>query len=418
MISFKGLIRPLFSPSQRQTLKKVLLKKAYPIQNKGDNQKKVIEGEFGVNLIGYARAEMGIGESCRIAANSLNASNISFGILNYTGTNHSRMTDLSWINQEMEHPIYGFNIFHLNAEQMMEAYASYGDRIFNNRYNIGFWHWELPEFPDEWIENFELVDEVWAPSTFVVDSISAKSSVPVVKIPHSIQVKIDKERPRTYFELPQEPFLFLCMYDLKSYQERKNPMGAIQSFQRAFDKEDTTVGLVVKVNGLHDGDADTAILDKLAAGYKNIYFIKQTLSRSDTNALIQIIDCFISLHRSEGFGLGLAEAMYLGKPVIGTGWSSNLDFMNAKNSCLVDFQLIPLIYDHGPYKKGQLWADPDIGDAARFMEKVRYDATFRQTIASNGQKTIREEFSPEAVGNKINQRLSYIQLWNSGGLKK
>ena len=283
---FKSVIKPFLSPKIRQGVKKKLLKKAYPIQSNENGQKKELHGEFGVNLIGYARAEMGIGESCRIAAKSLQAGEIPFGILNYTGTNNARMTDLSWAHKEVDEASYGFNIFHLNAEQMMEAYAHYGDGIFNGRYNIGFWHWELPEFPDEWLENLQLVDEVWVPSTFVADAIAAKSSAPVVKIPHSIELLIENQRSREDFGLPQEPFLFLCMYDLKSYQERKNPMGSIKAFQSAYDPDDLTVGLVVKVNGLHDGDKDTGILDEIARGYKNIYFIKETLSRSDTNSLL------------------------------------------------------------------------------------------------------------------------------------
>lgn len=416
-LGLKTVVRPLLSPEQRQKFKKMLLKKAYPLKNNESSSEKHFAGNFGVNLIGYARAEMGIGESCRIAAKSLDAGNIPFGILNYTGTNKARMGDLSWGHKEIGEPSYMFNVFHLNAEQMMEAYAHYGDRIFNGRYNIGFWHWELPEFPDEWLENMNLVDEIWVPSTFVADSIAAKSRVPVVKIPHSIEVKIDEPRSREYFGLPQDPFLFLCMYDLKSYQERKNPMGAIKAFQSAFDRNDDSVGLVVKVNGLHDGDKDTDILNEIAAGYRNIHFIKQTLSRSDTNALLQAVDSFVSLHRSEGFGLGLAEAMYLGKPVIGTGWSSNIDFMNAYNSCIVDYELIPVGQDHGPYKKEQLWAEPNLGTAASYMGKIFHDVTFRELIASNGQITIREEFSPQAVSKKIKRRLDYINLWNSGGLK-
>src|SRR5690606_3930186 len=140
------------------------------------------------------------------------------------------------------------NIFHINAEQMMEIYATYGNSIFDNRYNIGYWHWELPDFPDRWIENFNFVNEVWVPSTFVAEAISLKSPVPVVKIPHSIIVNIEQQRDREYYALPNDAFIFLTMYDINSYSERKNPQASIKAFQRAFKNNDLSVGLVVKVN--------------------------------------------------------------------------------------------------------------------------------------------------------------------------
>src|SRR5690606_35232661 len=110
------------------------------------------------------------------------------GILNFIGTNSARMQDLTWSHREIESPLHSVNLFHINAEQMTEVYSHYGNSLFQERYNIGYWHWELPDFPDEWIDNFDLVDEVWVPSTFVADSIAMKSPVPVVKIPHSIKV--------------------------------------------------------------------------------------------------------------------------------------------------------------------------------------------------------------------------------------
>lgn len=395
-------------------MKRVLLKKAFPIKNGSARQ---INSNYtkGINLLGYARAEMGIGESCRIAAKSMEAAGLSFGILNFTGTNNARMEDLSWVHKEVTHPLYNVNLFHLNAEQMMEIYAYYGNALFQGRYNIGYWHWELPDFPDEWLESFTLVDEVWVPSTFVADSIAAKSPVPVVKIPHSIEVRIQEPRDRAYFHLPENTFLFLSMYDVKSYQERKNPRGAIEAFKKAFEPDNLDVGLVVKVNCYKSSQDELDMLDLLKENYQNIYFIKETISRNDVNSLIFSTDCFVSLHRSEGFGLGLAEAMYLGKPVIGTGWSSNTDFMNANNSCLVDYLLIHVGKDQGPYKAYQSWANPDIEHAAAYMRRLAVDTDYYRKIAENGEKHIKENYSPEAIGRLIRQRLDYIHKWKFGG---
>ncbi|KHL92679.1 glycosyl transferase family 1 [Paenibacillus sp. IHB B 3415] len=413
-VKLKPIAVKVFSFEKRQNIKRKLLKTAFPLDKSGDTSS--IKGKVtGVNLVGYSRAEMGIGESCRIAAKSINAAGIPFGMINFTGTNSARMSDTTWMHKETEEPEFNLNVFHINAEQMIEIYAHYGNSIFKDRYNIGFWHWELPDFPDEWKESFNLVDEIWAPSTFVVDSIAMKSPVPVVKIPHSIEVSIADKRDRSYFGLPEHAFLFLSMYDLKSYQERKNPQASIKAFQLAFESDDMSVGLVIKVNSAEQGSKELEELHQLIGVYKNIYLVDKTLSRNDTNALISVTDSYVSLHRSEGFGLGLAEAMFLGKPVIGTNWSSNTDFMNHNNSCLVDYSLIRLNHDHGPYKAYQTWADPSVEHASRYMRRLCDDKNFYKEISSKAEEHIKQNYSPAIIGEMIKQRLEYISLWKFGG---
>lgn len=407
----KKFFNPLLSPKLKKLVKRTLLAKAYPLDELSSKKesgdiKKI--GAYGINLVGYSRAEMGIGESCRIAAKSLNAVDLPFGIINFKGTNSSRMTDTTWQHKEVVDPIYNVNVFHINAEQMMEVYSNKGNEVFQNRYNIGYWHWELPDFPDEWVENFRFVDEVWVPSNFVLESISMKSPVPVVKIPHSIEVTIREARTRQYFGLPEHSFLFLSMYDAHSYQERKNPQAAINAFKLAFTPEDLSVGLVIKVNNSKSTPDEMKLLENMIQGYRNIYLLKETYSRNDVNALLAVIDCFISLHRSEGFGLGLAEAMYLGKAVIGTNWSSNIDFMKHDNSCLVDYDLIKLNEDYGPYQSYQYWAEPSVEHAAFYMNKLANDNEFYKSIAIKGEKMIKEQFSPKAIGELIQKRLKYI----------
>src|SRR5690554_5023120 len=150
---------------------------------------------------------------------------------------------------------------------MMEIYAQYGKRMFQNRYNIGYWHWELPEFPDAWQESFNFVNEVWVPSSFVANSISMNSPVPVVRIPHGIEVNISNHRDRTYFKLPEHTFLFLTMYDIKSYQDRKNPLASIAAFKLAFDANDMSVGLVIKVNSAKSGVDELKTLNDIISDY-------------------------------------------------------------------------------------------------------------------------------------------------------
>lgn len=364
----------------------------------------------GVNLIGLARTEIGIGESCRLAARALQTTDIPFGILNLPGVSSAREMDMTWAHKEMNAAVYHVNIVHMNPDTLKYAYKYFGRSTFHGRYNIGYWHWELPDFPDEFRSGFDLVQEVWAPSTFVRDSIARKSPVPVIKIPHGIEVHVSPDLQRDAFGLPHNRFLFLTMYDTHSYQHRKNPQAVIAAFQAAFGKDRPDVGLVLKLNNAKSNPSDLAVLKRLVSGQNNIYIIDRTLARHEVNRLMNCTDCFVSLHRSEGFGLGLAEAMYLGKPVIGTNWSGNTDFMNSANSCPVNCRIVRVGQDHGPYKAHQYWAEPDIRHAADYMWRLVHDPEWRHSIATNGQNTIRSQFSPQAVGALIKQRLTALGL--------
>jgi glycosyltransferase involved in cell wall biosynthesis len=366
--------------------------------------------ENGVNLIGSIRTETGIGESCRVAANALNKARIPFGIINFKMNKITKNKDYSWVGKEMEIPIYNTNIFHVNASRISAAYKHFGDDLFHGRYNIGYWAWELQEFPDKWSENFEVVDEIWVPSTFVQEAISKKSPVPVIKIPHSVEVILPKKINRNYFNLPGERFLFLSMYDVLSLQERKNPKAVVKAFKKAFAKNNPSVGLVLKVNNGQKNPKEIKNLKKEIKGYRNIIMINEVLNRSEINGLLNSIDCFVSLHRAEGFGLGLAEAMYLGKPVIATNWSGNTDFMTNYNSFPVEYKLIKIGKDYGPYNFDQMWADPDVDHAAHYMTKIWSDRKLGKVIGLEGQKTICNYFAPTKVGKLIKNRLTSLSL--------
>jgi glycosyltransferase involved in cell wall biosynthesis len=357
----------------------------------------------GINLIGFVRTETGIGESSRLAARAVQSANIPFGLLNCPPKNNARTMDLSWAHKETKKALYKVNIFHMNAYDLPSVFQYFGKCVVKGRYNIGYWHWELPDFPDEWCSNYRLVDEVWVPSNFTLDSVSRKSSVPVVRIPHGIEVNIPPGLNRNTFGLPENRFLFLSMFDAISVLDRKNPMAVIEAFKMAFGKDDPSAGLVVKITHSYPEAMD--LLNRSIQDFHNIHIISEDMERQQVNALIHSTDCAVSLHRAEGFGLLLAEAMYLGKPVIGTNWSGNTDFMNSMNSCTVDYRLVSVGSDHGPYKAYQAWADPDIQHAAYYMKKLVQETEWRNIIAWRGQQTIRNHFSPAIAGEMIKQRL-------------
>jgi glycosyltransferase involved in cell wall biosynthesis len=319
----------------------------------------------------------------------------------------SRADDDRWahrITTDNPHPI---NLIHVNADQVPVVHAHFGQAFFDNHYNIGFWHWELPELPNEWLGSFALLNEVWVPSRFVADAVSAKSPVPVVRMPHAVGFEPPRSASRGQFDLPEKDFLFLAMYDMHSVQERKNPEAVIDAFHRAFP-DGVGAGLVVKVMNRTSDTEPFARLEQRLRDVPGVHLIAETLDRKDVYALESVCDSFVSLHRSEGFGLGLAEAMYLGKPVIGTNWSANTDFMTADNSCPVRYELVRIEQDAGPYLAGQVWADPDVEHAAWYMNLLVEDDEFRKRVSAAGQQTIRGEYSPSAIGQLYRKRLEIL----------
>jgi len=212
---------------------------------------------------------------------------------------------------------------------------------------------------------------------------------------------------RSELGLPADRFLFLMMYDALSITERKNPKGAIEAFRRAFPRG-STAGLIVRVNHASSRPDELAAVRRLVDETAGAQLIDRPLSREEAHALQLQCDALVSLHRSEGFGFNIAEAMLLGKPVIVTGYSGNLDFTTPRNSCLVDYELVPLTQDFGPYQKGNRWADPDIDQAAGAMTRLVDDPAFRQQVAIRGQQTIAEELSAKRIGVRYQRRLSII----------
>jgi glycosyltransferase involved in cell wall biosynthesis len=362
----------------------------------------------GVNLAGYVRAEMGLGEAARGIAASLESAAIPFRIINFEYGNPGRHSDTSWIHKENLDRQHDVTLLVVNPDNILNARLLLPKGIFKC-YVIGCWFWELPEFPDEWSTAFSLVNEVWAASRFMQEAFSAKSTVPVTHIPPSIIARRPAGFSRVHFNLPEDRFLFLTMCDANSMMERKNPLGTVRAFKKAFASEDSTVALVLKITGMEPrGPEFQEILEGISS-YKNIYLLNRVMTRDEIGSLLASVDCVVSLHRSEGFGLIPAEAMSLGKPVILTNWSGNTDYMTSDNCVGISYELVRLDKDYGPYKAGQHWADPDLEQAASWMKKLVLEPEVARRIGKSAQETISLNYSPEAVGKKIEDRLNQIR---------
>jgi glycosyltransferase involved in cell wall biosynthesis len=362
----------------------------------------------GLNVIGYARSEHGVGQSLRQFVAALDAVGIPSAVMDFNNNNLSRVEDFSIEKRIVTEPEYGTNVFHINADQMPEAEMHLPSHLFF-RYNVGFWHWELPEMLDEHLAGFNRLDEIWVPTAFVQDAVAKKSPVPVVRMPHAIHFTLSAGATRAAFGLPDGKFLFLMIYDFSSYQERKNPQAALLAFERAFPRGSDNVALVIKTQNGQFHESDVRALRARLSGRENVIWINETYTRQQIYDLQSVCDALVSLHRSEGFGLGPAEAMFLGKPVIATNWSGNTEFMRPQNSLLVNYRLVTIEKDIGVYRAGQTWAEPDVDHAALLMRQIVEDEALRARISTEARRTMREEFSPEAIGQRIRARLTFIQ---------
>ncbi|MBI2513734.1 MAG: glycosyltransferase family 4 protein [Opitutae bacterium] len=368
------------------------------------------ELQVGLNLVGYFRADLGIGESVRCAARAADAAGLPTALLDLRLPCKNPMTDDSFaarLQSANPHPV---NVVHVDAPGMRDLEHHHGAGFFRGKYTVGYWAWELPEFPDAWIEYADFCDEVWAPSHFVADAIAAKVPVPVLAMPHAISFARPSGDCRAKFGLPREQFLFLFLYDLNSYSERKNPAAVLEAFRRS-GLAGHGAALVIKVHNAAANPADFARLQRAAAELAGTTLINATLSRAEIYELESACDCFVSLHRSEGFGLAVAESMFLGKPVISTDWSATAEFVTAENACPVHCRLVELDRHHGPYAKGQIWADADLDHAAEHMRRLAGDPALCARLGAAAQRTIAERFSPAAIGARYRQRLHAIASW-------
>lgn len=364
----------------------------------------------GINVVGYVRSEHGLGQSPRLFSTALQAASIPHLLIDFNVGNSSRIEETSHAHLIAEHPAHPVNVFHINADQMPVVHRHLPPDFFQNRYNIGFWHWELPELPEIFLSGFNGLDEVWVPTAFVQDAIAKKSPVPVVKIPHAIDFAVDPHIGRSYFGLPEKIFLFLVMYDFSSFQERKNPKAVLDAFDRAFGRVATGAALVIKTQNSHHHPQPAAELQAWLAGRTNVIWIDRTITRQEVYSLESLCDCFVSLHRSEGFGLGPAEAMFLGKPVIATNWSGNTEFMRQDNSLPVNYELITIAETlGGVYQKGQKWAAPDLDHAVWLMRQVVEDQELRTRISRAARQTILADLAPARIGNLVKDRLNFLE---------
>lgn len=354
---------------------------------------------WGVNVAGFFRSELGLGEAARLVISGLDAARVPALPVQGSFVPPCRQgTDFTFATPD-EAP-YPLNILCLNGDAIPAFAEEAGDDFFEGRHTIAMWWWEVGELPDAWQDAFRWVDEVWVATDHIKDLIEPSCPVPVTKVTLPVTDPPVSRVTRTDLGLPEDDFVFLYVYDYHSTEARKNPSGLVRAFKEAFGEGDGAHLVLKCINA----DTMFAHHDRvlLEAGDRtDITFVDRYLSVGEKNALIALSDCYVSPHRSEGFGLTPAEAMLVGTPVIATNYGGVLEFLDADNAFLVDYTTRAVGTHAEPYPPDATWADPDLGHLASQMRYVFEHRAEAAARAERGARQVRAGHGADAAGRSM-----------------
>ncbi|KFA23672.1 glycosyltransferase family 4 protein [Xanthomonas vasicola] len=362
----------------------------------------------GVNILGYVRGQFGLGESLRLYARALIEAGVPVRLFDIDlglphGWDDHRLD--TWIGDDLPHPV---SIIFVNPDYLKSALELVGVERLTGKHLIACWFWELERVPNAWLPAIALVDEIMVATRFIENAFSKVTDKPILRVPQPLSAIGDSGLQRADFGIEENKFIFLITFDFNSWIERKNPYGAIAAFKRAFPKERDDVRLLVKSsNGHRHPDSFRRLLNEAAADSR-IVVRDELIDRAHVHALQRCCDAYVSLHRAEGFGLGLAECMAMGKPVIATAWSGNLDFMETGNAMLVGYRLAPVREGEYPHEHGDVWAEPSVEEAAVFMRTLADDPVRAQKLGQMAAESVRALLSPQYAARAIDVRVRQL----------
>ena len=359
----------------------------------------------GVNVIGYLTAEQGVGEAGRQIVTALDTAGVAVTpvpVRAGVGREEHRFE-----HEGLDGQLQPVTLACVNADVLASMTETVDQRLIDDSRLIGFWWWETESFPTQMRPALDLVDEVWVGSEFIANALTPLSAKPVVAIPTPVTLPAGAKPDRARLGLP-DGFLFLFSFDFNSVVKRKNPDGLVAAFIKAFPEPRDDVHLILKsINGDRH-PADLRALAELADGRPDIVLMDRMLDAEDRDALVASCDCYVSLHRSEGFGLTIAEAMLLGKPVIATDYGGSSDFVNALTAFPVRYARQRVGAGAAPYDPDEFWAEPDLDHAASLLRQVIDSPQLAAEHAARARDYLQSHHSPAAAGKAMASRLRKV----------
>lgn len=349
-----------------------------------------------VTVVGFLGAVHGLGEGARMLIRGLQADGQDVRALDLA-RDVGFSVEIPCETPPPRREERGVVISHINPPELLDWVARTEGREIQHRRHIGYWAWELEEIPDDWRPAFDLVDEIWTPSEFAARAIrtAAPPRVKVTAAPYPLYLNPRPAADRARFDLPAEAVVVLMAFDLRSTAQRKNPYAALRAFREALALTHRDAILVCKVMGAQHAPQTFQDLVALTADTPAVRLMTDALSAQDMAVLTASCDIVLSLHRSEGYGLLLAEAIWNGKAAIATGWSANAEFMDPASSVLIDYRLEPVQGDGAIYTQGR-WATADEADAAAKLARLIDDDAWRQALSTATAENPHASFQPGA----------------------
>lgn len=366
---------------------------------------------YDVCLVGHPYTPIGMGEHVRATFRAMRAAGQAPQLLDIYKLEQPSPADQSEMEPSLQNKLSPINVFHINGGEVEQAWNHLSYHGQWDGYNVIYPLWELPRYPEEWAKQLDRFDEIWAPSRFIQESLEKVCTKPIHHMPMSCEVTLTSFMGRRYFGIPEADYTFLFFYDLRSYSTRKNPAGVLKAYRSLLARRPyAKAHLVIKVNGVDTNPAAFEELQQQVADlHNNVTLIQRVMSGNEVKNLVRCCDCFVSLHRSEGYGFGCAEAMSLGHPVIATAYSGNMDYMAPEVSFGVDYQLVPVREGEYPHHENQLWAEPDYEQAVGYMVDLVDAPAKGRALGALARRHMQSRFAYRPIGLNYLNRLDAIR---------
>jgi glycosyltransferase involved in cell wall biosynthesis len=349
-----------------------------------DQYDRSVSNAPGVNVVGYHHVDSGLGEIARALTQSFRDADVQVTEVAVTATDSPVRAELP-----PSGPLHAATVAVVTAAQLPAVAELHPEPFSPERLRVGYWFWELEVVPADQAPAFEYIDVVWAPSTFVREAYLTAGDTPVELHPPYLAEPLRADATRAALGMPEQ-LCFLTSFDHLSSLERKNPMLVMASFREAFPGRDD-VALVVKSINAERKPAAARLVRDLAADDPRVVLLDRHLDAADQAALVAHADCLVSLHRGEGLGLHVAEAMWLGTPVISTNYGGPVDLIDDSCAVLVDYDLTPVLHGDGAYPEGEMWAEPNVFEAIAAMRRLADDADLRAKLATAARERIADQ---------------------------